>query len=286
MPKKPKTNKQKAQEQYKREMERYKKELSEWRARQREYKRIARLQKSQHERNLRAIMRNARGKGIYDPKGTELTKYRRSRLAKIHKEFGDLLNPRKFFFIAPPKKTRGAVKVRAEGLEYKTTRSGFFIPKENYTVAKLKEDNKRGELYVERSGKTKRGDNKGKRYRSIIPLASLDDLDREKDRIIHLASQHKLDGKHDQLAFIVKENGFEGMSKHTFSRIDQLLDHLERYKKSIAARVQFLRHIDIVKTTSKEWVALQDARPKRKKPSMRRYSYTKKMGGRNKNSLY
>lgn len=213
------------------------------------------------ERTLREALKHVKGKGIYEPKSDTLTPYRRRRIKKVVKEYGDLLDPKKYFFLEAPKARREEVKSRAESLRLKNTKRGVFIERQGYRKAILKEDKKNSELYIERSGRVKRGPTRGKKYRTITPLASLDELDREKERLRNLADKFLPLKANQRFAFSIKENGYEGYSHQTFTDIGRLLAYLEHYQKTIAARINFYRHIELeVVESSIEWFAEHPAR--------------------------
>lgn len=203
---------------------------------------------------MRAIKRTAKV-GIYNPKELKLTKYRRYRARKAIREYGDFLTPSKFFFVKAPVKAKKSIFERADSLQIKHTRTGLLVPKEGHTRARLKTDKKRKEFFIERSGRTKRGPTRGVRYRTITPLASIDELDFERDRLRRLAKQLGPIGPKDRITFKVIENGLEGYSHATFSNIELLINYLEHYRKSIPAKVNFFRHIAIEKTSASQWFA-------------------------------
>lgn len=216
---------------------------------------LRRAQARERDRILLQTIKRSSKVGLYNPKELKLTKYRRYRANKIAKEYGDFLDPKKFFFVKAPTKAKKQVFQRAENLQIKHTRTGLLVPKEGHTRARLKTDRKRKEYYVERSGKTKRGPTKGVRYRTITPLASIDELDNERDRIRNLAKALGPLGRNDRITFKIIENGLEGYSHSTFSNVELLINYLEFYRKSIAAKVNFFRHIVLEKTTASQWFA-------------------------------
>lgn len=210
----------------------------------------AKAKKRLRDLELQLTLENVKGKGIYDPKNNDITKYKATKLRKLSKEFGDLFDPSKYVFIKAPKAVRG----RAQGLDLKATKTGLFVPKNGNKNIKLKKDKTRDEYYIERSGKTKWGINKGKRYRSVTPIASIDELEKEKDRIKDMADKLGPLNGDERLSFVIIEKGNEGYSHATFTNIDLLFDYLDNYRKTIAAKLQFYRHIEIVKTESvKRW---------------------------------
>lgn len=206
------------------------------------------------EKQLKKLLRDVRGKGIYESKGTELTRYRKSRLNKIAQTFGNVFDPKEYAFILAPKKVRGKILERAASLEMKVTRTGIFVPKEKNNKVKLGYDKKHGEYYIKKSGRTKWGINQGRKYTTITPLASVDELEKEIERLRSQASKLGPLGKDERITFEITESGNEGYSHSTFKNVELMLKHLENYRKTTAARLQFFRHIKIVKTeTVKRW---------------------------------
>lgn len=232
-----------------------KRRISQQKRKQSYFEKLRNAQKRERDRILLRTIKLANNKGIYNPKEIKLTKYRRYRANKIAQEFGDFLDPTKFFFVKAPSKAKKTVIERAESLQMKHTKSGIFIAKEGHKRATLKTDKKRKEFFIERTGRTKRGPTRGVRYRTITPLASVDELDNERDRLRALADQIGPLKKNERVTFKVIENGLEGYSHHTFSNIELLLNHLENYRKSIPAKVNFFRHIVLEKTTASQWFA-------------------------------
>jgi len=185
---------------------------------------------------LKSYLKAVRDKGIYEPKSLDLTKYRKSRIRKVVKEFGDLLVPSKFIFVEAPKPQRAKVRERAKGLGLKATRTGVFIEREGFRKATLKVDKKSGELFIERKGKVKRGPTRGKRYTRRMPLASIDELDKQRERIRQMARDIGPLKENERLAFRIIETGNDGYSHATFSDVELLLRYLENYRRQIAGK--------------------------------------------------
>lgn len=230
----------------------------------REKAKAAWLKKQAKERDkaLEKLLKNVRGKGIYDPKSLELTPYRRKRAKSIGDKFGELLDPAKYFFVPLPKKVRKSALEKARKINISTIRdgeefreaskTGLFIAKKNYTKARLTIDKKSGELGITKSGKTKHGPNRGKQYKEHLPLVDFDELTRSKERLRKMAERLGPLKKGETLAFSVTENGASGYSKNIYKNIDFLLKDLEKYEMITPARVQFYRHISIVKVKATE----------------------------------
>lgn len=253
--------------------------------RQRQYAKIRAAQAKERDRILMHTIKATAGKGIYTPKEFKLTKYRRYRANKALREFGEFLDPSKYFFIKAPPKAKKQVIERAESLHMKHTKSGLFIAKEGHKKAALKYDKTHKEFTIERVGRTKRGPTRGVRYRTVTPLASLDELDKERDRIRRMADRLGPLSKNERVVFKVIENGFEGYSHHTFSNIELLLRHLENYQKTLPAKVNFFRHIQVEKVSSAgQWFADHPATNPGRKGRKQRDEIRAKMQMRAKNT--
>lgn len=252
--------------------ERRKKETARFQTEQRKYiQRIREQERKASDRVYQNALKTVRGKGIYDPKSLELTKYRRARIKKVLVEYKPFLNKKEFFFVKAPPARRKEVKERAQGLQLKATNTGVFIEREGHRKATLKENKRNKELYIERSGKTKRGPRRGNRYTTVTPLASVDELDRAKDRLRELAKRLPLRNSQERLAFKIKENGNEGYSHSTFSNIELLLGYLENYNKTTAARINFYRHLELERVeNSMEWVQAHPNNSRARKAALRR----------------
>lgn len=222
---------------------------------QKYFEKLRNAQKRERDRILVRTMKLASGKGIYNPKDFKLTKYRRYKATKVAREFGEFLDPTKYFFVKAPKPIKRRVMERAEHLHMKHSRSGVFIAKEGHKRASIKYNKKLDEPYIERSGRTKRGPTKGVRYKTITPFATVDELDKERDRFRKLAKELGPLHSNERITFKVIENGLEGYSHATFSNIELLINYLEHYRKTIPAKVNFFRHIVLEKTTASQWFA-------------------------------
>lgn len=209
----------------------------------------------ERDRLLLSTIKAARDKGIYNPKELKLTKYRRYRANQVARQYGEFLDTSKYFFVKAPKKAQANIIERAESLNMKHTRSGIFISKEGHKRAILKQDKKRKEYFIQRTGRTKRGPTKGVKYKTITPLASVDELDKERDRLRSLAKAIGPLKKNERITFVVIENGIEGFGHSTFTNIELLLTYLENYRKNTPSKVNFFRHIEIRKTTAVQWFA-------------------------------
>jgi hypothetical protein len=217
-------------------------------------KRVQRIDQARIDKRLRDTLRNVKGTGIYEPKSLELTPYRRKRAKAVYKEYGKYLDKKEYFFVRAPKHRRQEVRERAEGLHLKPTPTGLFVEREGHKKAYIKENPKNKELYVKRTGRTKRGPLKGRQYSSTLPLASVDELDKARDRIRELAKSLPLRNSKESLSWKIRENGIEGYSHSTFDSVEGILRYLDKYDKSTAARINFYRHIELERVeTSAEW---------------------------------
>ncbi len=198
--------------------------------------------------------------GLYNPKSHELTRYRRQRIARTVRENKELLSDR-FFFIPVTKKQKAKGIERASALHMITSKRGIFIEKQGYEKAVLRRSSfsPKGELEIRLLGKYKQGENKGKIHEERIPLAPLDALIVEKERLRKAVDAFGPLGPNESLAFIIDntdEGGSIGYSYNVYDDIELLIDALEkRYARSDAARIDMFRHIRIRKTTLVNGVA-------------------------------
>lgn len=211
------------------------------------------LQKAK-DAELKAFLNSIRGMGIYQPKSRKLTPYRRKRTRKAKREYGEKM--KHSFFVPVPKSKRKETLRRAEGLKIEHTRTGIIVPKEGHTDVKLRRG-KKGELFIERSGKTKMGPKKGRSYRSVTPLADLSELDRERDKIKRAAERLGPTTSNGKIMFRVNEDGLEGISMRIFDNVENLMKWLDNYDKTDAARINFYRHITVELVEPIEWRRLR-----------------------------
>lgn len=236
------------------------------------------LQRSE-DKKLKETLKTIRGMGIYEPKSADLTPYRRGRLRKVQREYKEILEPGKFFLI--PLKSRPDRKTiisRSETIGIQTTRFGLIVPTNKHKRVRLK-TNKHGEVFIDRSGKTKQGPNRGRVYHDTIPIASLDELELQKDRLRRAAKRMGKLKDNERLYFVVKEHGFTGKSNRSFPNIEELFRYLDTYDqdqkspdgrvykkgKSKAAMINLYRHVHLIKMTSEDHkIAYPDIPGKRK----------------------
>lgn len=237
----------------------YSQELKQYRADLREYNRQKNLAKKKADTELKNVIKAAKKTGLYSPKDMKLTPYRRMRARQIRDNFGEYINPEKHFFLPANKAARKRILERASQLQIQTSRTGIFFPRDNYKVAKLKENKKTGEYGIIRKGKVKKGPNAGKEYTDFTPLPSIDELDYQRTRLRDMAEELGPLQKGEAFAFEIIEVGHEGYSHRTFNggdtekAIDALLAYVNTYEKHTASMVHFMRHIRVVKTKPKEW---------------------------------
>lgn len=196
-------------------------------------------------------------RGIYSPTSKELTPWRKRQINKRMKEFRDFVGDDTFFIPVSKygKKQQTEILQTAKNLQFKTTKKGILLPKEGHTKARIRKT-KRGKYEIYEEGKTKRGENKGKRYYNIIPLEPIDELVKEKDRLREIAKRLGAPfspKSKDRLYFKIVDQFGEGISNSIFNNIESLLEYLGRYIRSDAARLFMYRHIVIEKTTVQEF---------------------------------
>ena len=222
---------------------------------------LVKLQKAQ-QRQTDAVYKRAlkavRGKGIYDPKSIVLTKYRRTKIKAVLRDYRELLDPKKYVFLHVPKgKKRKETLTKAAALDIPATKTGLFAPRGSKNTRKptLRTNKKTGELFIRHAIDVKRGPRGGKSRIRITPIASIDELTNEEQRLERLFKElrSQLTGS-QRIVFVVRENGSEGYSHAVFLTIGQLNKWLSDYKKSAAARIQFYRHIELeITESSLQW---------------------------------
>lgn len=219
-------------------------------------------------------MRALQKVGAYDPKGDELTAYRKGRINQLWREIGDKVSPppgakASFFFVGTDKlnaKQRKSFLGNAKSLDIATTRKGIFLQKEGQRKARLQYNKENDEFDVVLTGKVKWGENKGKRISDRIPIGPVDRIGRELERIENVANQFGPMKKGEAISFIVVELGEEvGASQSTFSDARRLRDYIDtRYHRdNKAAKLKFLRMVRVRKTTLTAWGQEHPPKPKR-----------------------
>jgi len=213
--------------------------------------------------------------GAYNPKTEELTKYRRTQINKRYAKWEQYdtkpgkgkayHQPDKYFFVDATKNmSKGRTKrflENAKQMNMVTTPKGVFIAKEGQRRATVKYSAKRNEFDIHLTGKVKKGERKGKAIHDVIPVAPVGKLDQERKRLKDMGSAFGPMKGNERISFIVSENGVEtGASRNTYKTIDMLIEALERYEKSMPARLEFYRHIMIRKTTMLEWSQLHPSK--------------------------
>lgn len=218
----------------------------------------AELKRLERQRNkeFAALLKPLQKFGIYNPKETKLTKYRAARVRKAYKEFADMLDPTKFLFAQAPKKKARTLKKKAKAFPdvYKPTNRGIFVAREGFKTAKVQVD-KSGEASIIRAGKSETGERVRRRTKSITPLATLDDMDRQRDKIRKAAEKLGPLKPGEGYVYIIKDNGGENYGRNIYGSLDLLLAKLDGYDKGRAreagkrglAWLTLMRHLEIQK---------------------------------------
>ncbi len=236
------------------------------------------------ESEYRARLNELRKIGAYEPKGDELTPYRKKRINEAWRKVSRYVEPdvsgkRKFFFVATDKltgKERREFLANAQSLDMPTTGKGVFIQKEGQRKARLAWNSQNKEYDILLTGKVKWGENKGKAYSDRIPIGPLDRIEGELARIENVAKQFGTLKKGEAISFVVMEHGEEiGASRQTFSSpgaAEKLRNYLDsRYHRdNKAARLKFLRMVSVRKTTVMDWSRAHPPREKRMARKQRR----------------
>jgi hypothetical protein len=214
-------------------------------------------QAAEYRRRLKALKKI----GAYSPNSDELTRFRKTQINKAWAEFGPLIdNPRNpSFFIPAPQgsaQRRDQFMKEAKALGIKTTPKGILYAKGGHTKAELRYDTRDNEFRVKLTGKVKRGDNKGKRYADIVPIAPLDKVNDERGRIRRMAEEFGPLKKGEQIGFVLQENNRElGASRATFHSAESLMRYIDAnyHRDNKAAKLAFLRMVVVRKTTLITW---------------------------------
>lgn len=232
--------------------------------------------KAQAQRNRKSAseyrrkLKELRKIGAYEPTSDELTRYRKTQINKQWREYGSFLDDerRPFFFVPADKLTgpeRKAFLANARSLSIKTTKTGLFLQREGQRKARLVWDNENKEYDVLLTGKVKWGENRGKKIAHRIPIAPVDRIDRELDRLESKARQMGPLGKGEALSFIVIENGdMTGASRNTYHNPETLRKRLAEYHvENKGHALAFLRLVVVQKTTLTDWNKEHPPRNKR-----------------------
>lgn len=211
------------------------------------------------DKELKAVLKNIAGMGIYEPKSPVLTPYRRRRLREVKREYGKFLSG-DYFMLPIPKEDRKAVIARAEELKFDHTKFGLIVPRKKHTHARIRKGkNKKGkpEYTIIKTGKTKWGPNRGRIYTDALPLATVDDIEIEKDRIRREAKRLGPLNDDQFFIFIVEEDNTLGVSRLSFKDIEDLLQFLDEggsasYQINPMTQTQVMRHIHIEKVTTEQ----------------------------------
>lgn len=241
------------------------------------------------DKHLRSILRKLEKTGVYAPRTTDLTRWKRSHIRSLEREYGQLLDPDKFFFIPVPKKQRKTVKERAPGMDLKATHTGVFFPKAGYKRAKLLVDPKTGDIDVKRTGRVKKGTTRERRYESIQPIANVDEIDDQFDRIRRAAEKLTPLQEGERLAFIIRDGDHAGYSNQVFTRVERMIAYIQNYRarhgskwtRTLPDWVNFLRSVEIEKTgSSLKWFTDHPiVTPEERRARLRRTKYERATRG-------
>lgn len=204
--------------------------------------------------------------GIYIPKDSELTAYRKRQINKKFAEFERYLDPTKYFFVKFG--DNRTARKRADQMNMITTRKGVFVQKKGgQKKAHIRYDRKLKADVIEVIGYTKKGKRKGRKYREVLPLASIDQLMIEKDRLRKAFELETPLSKGEAVAVGIHDK-FSGdeptWSYQLFTTFDLMWDFLIRYRKTHQQRIELMRHIIFMKVNEKEF-ARDTLRPQRAK---------------------
>lgn len=227
------------------------------------------------ENDYRRRLSKLKEAGIYAPKGDDdLTEWRKREINKKWRDYRQFVDdPRKrFFFVGTDgltSKERKEFLKNAESLNIKTTKTGLFLQREGQRKAKIVWDGKHKEYDIELSGKVKWGQNKGKRIKHRIPIAPVDRVEGELDRLEDKARAMGPLKKGEAISFIVVENDeMTGASRSTFHDPATLRRKLSSYHvENKGHALAFLRLVVVQKTTLTAWA--KEHKPRAKKMARR-----------------
>lgn len=230
-------------------------------------RRVAQARKRENEYKKRLALLNKTG--IYSPKATDLTPYRKGRINKAWREYGQYFptpgkgekfhRPDKYFFVDATKgHTKGAAKkfvIAAKQMGMVTTPKGVFLAKEGQRNARVEWSVKRQEYDIVLTGKTRWGENKGKRVSDRIPVAPIERVTGEEERIRDMAASFGPLKGNDRISFILTENNVEvGAHRATYGNVADLMEAINRYhQNNKSARLKFFRLVTVRKTTIYDW---------------------------------
>ena len=190
--------------------------------------------------------------GIYTPKNSELTPYRKSIIKKRYAEHKRQIQNPELTFVKFPKHTQNKkLRGKAEQLNFATTPSGIFVKKEGNRSGKIEFNRQSKEYEIKLSGRTKFGKRKNQIITETIPLASVDEIEKELLRIEkEFNSTIEKDGYYKRIK--VTETGNNGIGSQLYTDVKALIADLEKYKKSLANRIGFYRLISIETVTPQQ----------------------------------
>lgn len=225
----------------------------------------ARKRENQYKSRLKLLEKT----GIYSPKSDTLTPYRKARINKAWREYEQYFptpgkgekfhRPDKYFFVDASKgHSKGTTKkfvATAKQMGMVTTPKGVFIAKEGQRRAKIEWSVKRKEYDIVLSGKTRWGENKGKSITERIPVAPLDRVGDERERIKDMADSFGPLKGNERISFILQENNVEvGAHRATYQSVDDLMEAIDRYhRENKSAQLKFFRMVTVRKTTMHDW---------------------------------
>lgn len=204
--------------------------------------------KKQTKKELRRKLSRLKSTGIYQPRSTEITDYRKRKINALYKQFQKQLETDEFVFAKFPPKTEKKLKAKAKALNLPVTSTGVFVGKDGQRKAKIQFNRQLQEYEIALTGKAKYGKRAGTKITSYLPLASVDTIEKEMQRLEGEANTHNLKSN-EYLRIRVTETGNDGFSEKIFKDFSALSNYLEGYKKSKSQRIAFYRYLTIEKVT-------------------------------------
>jgi hypothetical protein len=189
--------------------------------------------------------------GIYKPVSNELTPARISKINKLYSKFKTELTDKNIEFIKYPSHTSPIkMKKRAEALRIKATSKGLFIAKEGHRKGSIEFDRNRGEYRIKLTGKIRQGKRTGQRISTYVPLSSIDQFEKELDRLENQSKTLIPLKSNERLRFRVVEANNDGFSNSVFSEWSLAKEYLSKYEiKPLPSRLGFFRHLVVEKVS-------------------------------------
>lgn len=178
---------------------------------------------------------------------------------KRYRQFKKEIESDEFTFAKyPSKHVAKKLHERAKSLNYAASPKGLFIQKEGSRRASIEWNSRFKEYQVKLTGKTKYGKNVGSQITSFHPLAKLDTLLHEQNRIRDEFDFLNLHENEFARFVIIEATNAGAVSKSIFDRIDGqhgLLEYIGAYHSNVSDKLAFMRILKIEKVSPAKHLA-------------------------------